>query len=275
MAGNRQRSQTIVSVAQVGQLVGMSGILNSPVSVFVISLAAQSVAAYIGDLIRSRGRRLTEDERKDFETVQAAALTLLALIIGFSFSMAVTRYDQRKNYEQTEANAIGTAYVRADLLPVKDAKDVRELLKRYIEQRVLFYLVRDEQQISQINSDTRTLQADLWSITARAASTQPTPVMALAVSGMNDVLNAQGYAQAASWNRIPVAAWVLLGLIAISCNFLVGYGERRRGAPLLLVLPLIISIPLFLIADIDGPRGGIIRVPPQNLIALSVSLHSQ
>jgi hypothetical protein len=266
---------TIVSVRKVGQLVGMSRIVNSPVFVLVISLAAQSIAAYIGDFIRRRGRRLTEDERKDFETVQAAALTLLALIIGFSFAMAVSRYDQRKNYEQTEANAIGTAYVRADLLPAKDAKDVRELLKRYLDQRILFYLTHDEPRLSKINSDTRTLQADLWSTTSQAASTQPTPVMALAVAGMNDVLNAQGYTQAAWWNRIPVAAWVMMGLIAISCNFLVGYGERRRGAPLLLVLPLIISIPSFLIADIDSPRGGIIRVPPQNLIALSVNLHSQ
>jgi hypothetical protein len=266
---------TIICVAQVGQLVGMSSVVNSPVSVLVISLATQCVAAYIGDIMRRRGPRLTEDERKDFETVQTAALTLLALIIGFSFAMAVTRYDQRKNYEQTEANAIGTAYVRADLLPAKDAKDVRELLKRYLDQRVLFYLARDEQKISQINSDTRTLQADLWSTTSRAASTQPTPVMALAVASMNDVLNAQGYTQAAWWNRIPVAAWGMMGLIAIACNFLVGYGERRRGAPLLLVLPLIISIPFFLIADIDSPRGGIIRVPPQNLIALSANLRSQ
>jgi hypothetical protein len=189
--------------------------------------------------------------------------------------MAVTRYDQRKKYEEAEANAIGTAYVRADLLAAQGAKDVRELLKRYLDQRILFYLTRDEQQIDQINSETTTLQAGLWSTTSQAANTQPTPLTALAVAGMNDVLNAQGYTQAAWWNRIPIAAWAMMGLIAICSNFLVGYGEHRRGVPLLLVLPLIIAIPLFLIADIDSPRGGIIRVLPQNLISLSQSLKVQ
>jgi len=262
-------------VIQISQLATMSSLIDNPIYVLVISLAAQCVAAYVGDLLRRRGRSLSEDQRKDFATIQGAALTLLALIIGFSFSMAVTRYDQRKNYEEAEANAIGTAHVRADLLPVEAAKGVRELLKRYLDQRILFYLTRDEQQINQINSETRILQADLWSTTYRAANTQPTPLTALAVAGMNDVLNAQGYTQAAWWNRIPVAAWAMMGLIAISSNFLVGYGEHRRGVPLLLVLPLILSIPLFLIADIDSPRGGIIRVFPQNLLSLSQSLKMQ
>ena len=67
----------------------MSSILNSLIWI------AQSIAALIGDFLRRRGRLLNEDERKDFDTIQAAALTLLAPIIGFSFSMAITRYDQR------------------------------------------------------------------------------------------------------------------------------------------------------------------------------------
>jgi hypothetical protein len=253
----------------------MSSVFNSPIFVFAISLVVQCAAAYVGNLLRKRRRPLNEAERKDFDTVQAAALTLLALIIGFSFSMAVTRYDQRKNYEAAEANAIGTAYVRADLLPAKDANDVRRLLKGYLDQRVLFYLTRDEHQTNQIDSNTAELQANLWSAASRAANAQPTPAIVLAVAGMNDVLNSQGYTQAAWGNRIPLAAWAMMGLIAIFCNFLVGYGERRRGAPLLLVLPLLISIPLFLIADIDSPRGGVIRVLPHNLMSLSQALNVQ
>ena len=92
---------------------------------------------------------------------------------------------------------------------------------------------------------------------------------------MNDVLNSQGYTQAAIWNRIPAAAWALMGLIAISCNLLHGYSERRKGALLLLILPVIVSISFLLIADIDSPRKGIIRVLPQNLIALSHSMKAQ
>ena len=106
---------------------------------------------------------------------------------------------------------------------------------------------------------------------------QPTPVVALAVSGMNDVLNSQGYTQAAWWNRIPIAAWGLMAAIAICCNLLIGYGcvALKPKAILLLVLPLVVSISFFLIADIDSPRGGIIHVAPQNLLSLAQSLPRQ
>src|SRR5262245_10726477 len=77
------------------------------------------------------GKPPAVDDQEGFSTVRNATLTLLGLIIGFSFSMAVTRYDQRKNYEEAEANAIGTEYVRADLLPAEDAGKVRKLLIRY------------------------------------------------------------------------------------------------------------------------------------------------
>jgi hypothetical protein len=106
---------------------------------------------------------------------------------------------------------------------------------------------------------------------------QPTPVLALAVSGMNDVLNSHGYTQAAWWNRIPNSAWGLMAAIAICSNLLIGYVVRRGEAKafLLVVLPLVVSISLFLISDVDSPRGGIIRVRPQNLTSLSLSLRAR
>ena len=91
---------------------------------------------------------LDEETHEDFGFILAATLTLLGLIIGFSFSMATSRYDQRKNYEEAEANAIGTEYVRADLLPAADAATVRALLRKYLDERVLFYMAHDEQELS-------------------------------------------------------------------------------------------------------------------------------
>jgi len=214
--------------------------------------------------------------REEFGVVQAATLTLLGLIIGFSFSMALSRYDQRKNYEEAEANAIGTEYVRADLVPAADAAKVRALLANYLDQRVSFYAARDEQQILRINARTAELQAELWSAVRVAAVAQPGPVIALAVEGMNDVLNSQGYTQAAWWNRIPIAAWALMAAIAVCSNVLLDLTMRndKKGLAMLLVLPLVVSIAFLLIADIDSPRGGLIRVIPQNLLSLSQSLHT-
>ena len=246
--------------------------VDNPFVVFAVALAAQWSAAYLGSLARNRRRRLSSDDQHDFDTVQVASLTLLALLIGFSFSMAVTRYDQRKTLEEAEANAIGTEYVRADLLPAGDAERVRQLLRQYLDQRIAFYEARDASDIDRINADTAKLQNELWAVVQHAAGGQPTPVLALTVAGMNDVLNSQGYTQAAWWNRIPAAAWTLMGLIAVFCNLLVGYGERRKGATLLVVLPVIVSVAFLLVADIDSPRGGVIRVLPQNLLAAARSI---
>jgi hypothetical protein len=182
----------------------------------------------------------------------------------------------RKNYEEAEANAIGTEYIRVDLLPAADGAKLRPLLKSYLDQRIAFYLAHDDQEIQQINTRTTGLEAELWSAVIAPTTVQPNPVMALAVSGMNDVLNSQGYTQAGFWNRIPLAAWGLIEAIAIGCNLLVGYGSRSvsAGARLLPILPLLVSVALMFIADIDAPRHGIIRVQPQNLISLAESLTS-
>ncbi|MGY8661580.1 hypothetical protein Q3C01_04330 [Bradyrhizobium sp. UFLA05-109] len=105
-----------------------------------------------------------------------------------------------------------------------------------------------------------------------AAAKQPTPIVALAVSGINDVLNSQGDTLAAWRNRIPIGAWALMGVMAICCNILVGYGERRKGGMIVFIRPVVASIAFYLIADLDSPRGGTIRVQPQNLFALEQSL---
>jgi hypothetical protein len=156
-------------------------------------------------------------------------------------------------------------------LPAEDVARAHELLKKYLDRRIAFYFARDSRSLGEINKDTAKLQAELWSVVLGGAKVQPTPVVALAVSGMDDVLNSQGYTQAAWWNRIPIAAWAMIGLIAVAANVMVGYSARRRGV-LLLILPIVVSIAFLLIADIDSPRGGIIRVLPQNLISLSQSI---
>ena len=85
------------------------------------------------------------------------------------------------------------------------------------------------------------------------------------------ILDAQGYTQASWWNRIPFTAWILMSLIAVACNLLMGYGEHRTTG-FLIVLPLIVSTSMFLIADIDSPRAGIILVEPQNLLAQCLTM---
>jgi hypothetical protein len=247
-------------------------LMNYPLLVLVLALVLQFLAAHAGDFLRRR-LSLQEEERDDFNIVLGATLTLLGLLIGFSFSMAVSRYDQRRDYEEAEANAIGTEYVRADLLSAEDRPGVRELLRKYTNQRILFYNTQDRQALAKIDADTAELQNELWSsIQPRMAN--ETPLAALVASGMNDVLNSQGYTQSAWRNQIPVVAWGLMLAIAICCNLLIGYGARHRDWRILLVLPVMVSITFFLISEIDSPRSGGIRIRPVNLISLAQSLRS-
>lgn len=253
----------------------MNNLLRFPLIVIVFSFVVMSLSARVGLYLRTRRQPMDEGVRQDLDLIVTAVLTLLVLIIGFSFSMAISRYDLRKTYEEDEANAIGTEYVRGGLLPVADASKVRALLKDYLDQRILFYESTNERELQRVNDRTAQLQSELWSTVQASASAQPTPVIALAVSGVNDVLNSQGYTQSAWWNHIPVGAWMLMGAVAICANLLVGYGRSKTETKVvhLLVLPFVLCIAFFLIADIDSPRRGIIVVRPQNLISLAQSLH--
>ena len=249
---------------------------DHPLAVFAASLCLLSIGAWMGAHLAKRRAPLQAERRDEFEVVRTATLTLLALLIGFAFSMAISRYDQRKYYEEAEANAIGTEYVRADLLPGADAAKVRALLLSYLDQRIQFYEASDEDRLRQIRTETDTLQAGLWAAVRAAAQSETSLLNLLTVEGMNDVLNSEGYTQFAWWNRIPGEAWALMLVMAFCCNVLVGFGATkiRSESVLLLILPLVVSIAFFLIADIDSPRGGMVHVKPQNLHRLARSLRA-
>ena len=248
----------------------MSSFLNAPVMLFGAVFFVLALAAQASALVQKRGE-LREYAREDFAFVLTATLTLLGLIIGFAFSMSISRYDQRKTYEEEEANAIGTEYFRCGLLSGFEAAQVRALLTRYLDQRILFYKSKDPNNLAPIDFQTSALQEQMWSVVQNAAVSRPVATLTLVVSGMNDVINSRGYTEAAWVNRIPTAAWILMLIIAICCNFLLGYGSRQRRTFLLLVLPVIVAVAFFLIAEIDSPRGGLIRVLPINLLNLSRS----
>jgi hypothetical protein len=271
------KKRTILRIIAIGdhwQGPPAGAMVNFPVRFFLFSVAILWIAAQAGAWLRQR-RPMKEIDREDFLVVQGAILTLLGLIIGFTFSMAITRYDQRKNYEEAEANAIGTEYVRLGLLSAADVAGVRTKLREYLDLRIAFYRTRDDDAIARINADTTVAQDFLWQSVQTAALAQPNVLASLAASGMNDVLNSQGYTQAAWWNRIPASAWTFLLVIAVCCNLMVGY-DARNGGPtsgLLFLLPLIVSAAFLLIADIDSPRHGFIAVHPDNLVSLSKSLY--
>ncbi|MBN3762226.1 hypothetical protein [Burkholderia sp. Ac-20365] len=252
----------------------MAFFVDHPEGLFLVLLVCFVGAVAFGATGLRRIVSLPEDGREDFNIVQQATLTLLALLVGFSLSMAVGRYDQRKNLEEAEANAIGTEYVRAELAESAVTLKMKDALARYAQLRVDDYLTRDPQQLEHIGRDTANVQAELWKLATQVAQDKPTPIGALVVAGMNDVLNSQDYSEAARINHIPLGAWILMILIAMFGCIVQGYGTKgtlKKGM-LIAVLPVTVALSLAFIADIDSPRGGIIHIEPQNLLRLLQSL---
>lgn len=250
----------------------MPRLSDFPVLVFFVCLLLFWVANLISRLLYRRYRD-NEPEKENYNLLLGAVLSILALLIGFTFSMAVSRYDMRKNYEEEEANAIGTEWLRADLLTASESGAVKTLLRQYLDQRILFYHSRSPAELQRINNDTAVIQDNLWRIVSQQARESQTPVMQLVASGMNDVFNRSGYTQAAWWNRIPRSAWTLLFILSMFCMGMIGFrNSAQKKATFPWLLPTVFSFAFALIADIDSPRGGIIRIQAQNLLALEASL---
>ena len=199
------------------------GIATFPFVLAVLSFVVLLISVRLGLLSRNGPWKLKEDPREDFDLIMASSLTLLGLIIGFSFSMALTRYDQRKRCEADEANAIGTEYTRADLLLAQTRRDVRGLLRNISTNA--FHSI----QISIISSFASSMPL----LRKSRAKCGPRSTIRLSKPERRDRsrrfrherrVELGGYTQAARWNKIPTAAWCLMLAIAVlSCNLLLGY----------------------------------------------------
>jgi hypothetical protein len=218
----------------------------------VVSALIMFASAWWGVKLQFQVKELSIEERPDLDLLRTAAFTLLALLVGFCFSMVVSRYDQRKLLEETVANAIGTGYACADLLEDRFRVVVRQKLKVYTAHRIAFYESRIQDTTAAFEAIDAEQHADLWLNVIAAAQLGNDPIIALVVSGMNDVINSQGFTQTAWRNRLPSEAWALMFIVAVVANLVMGFGAHRPRKLHLCVLPLMISVSLFLIADIDA-----------------------
>jgi hypothetical protein len=247
--------------------------VNYPPLVFVVTFALLMFSIWVGQVLQKRAGGPKEEGRADAGLLASAILTLLFLLIGFSFSMAINRYDLRKTCEQAEAVAIGTLYTRADLLAPADAAKVQGLLKTYVAQLLSLYTARPNQALD-IRKGVLRSQAELWATLRPALATVAPPLLGLFVQGLNDVVSAQRSTQGAWQNHIPAGAWVLLFGIAVSSCWLIGFRARHTDWLAFTVVPIAVAISFYLIAELDSPRGGFIRVTPLNLTALVQTLET-
>lgn len=208
--------------------------------------------------------------------IQGAVLGLLGLLLGFSFSMAVNQYDVRRALVVKEANAIGTTYLRASLLPEAHVAPVKDLLRRYVEVRIKYQrLAGDPAKLAEGIRLSADLQAELWKHAAAAAKEAPTNITATFIVSLNETIDTDAERIAEGRARIPSGVWLLAIIVAASGCFTTGYGAGAHGSRTKLssvFLPLLIIVVIVLIFDLSQPMQGMITVSQQPLIDLQQSI---
>jgi len=255
---------------------------NFPTVLIVFALFVAIVIGIEGGyrLGRWAQRLLVEPTKSQINAIQASMLALLALILGFTFSLSLQRYDDRANAVVDEANAIGTTYLRTDLLPQSVRADAKKLLREYVDCRVEAGSIsldqKDERYSSLVNSEATS--AELWQISAEAAAEDGGPVTSgLYITALNEMIDSFG-TRAAIINRcVPELVILLLMITFVLTGAVIGYAsgaEDHRPSIAAHIMVLLIVLLVFIIIDLDRPRRGLIQIPQKNLIYLQSTIEA-
>lgn len=220
----------------------------------------------LGRWIGTRWIKGTETAtNKAAATLEAAVFGLVGLLIAFSFSGAVTRFDQRRQLVVDETNAIGTAWLRLDTLPPNAQPALRDLFRRYVDSRLAAYA-----RLPDINAARAelgrsvALQGEIWNAAVAACQTeQGQRVAILVLPALNSMIDITTTRTMATMEHPPLVIFVLLFGLALGSMVLTGYDHARtktRSWVHILGFALLMSITVFIILDLEFPRQGLIRV---------------
>lgn len=243
-------------------------------------LVAMSASLEAGYRLGRRRRAADDVSPKDhIGTIQGAILGILALLLGFTFSLSLQRFDSRSEAVVDEANAIGTAWLRASLLPSPLREDANRLFTEYIDLRIRagqLALVKQSERRALLDAAGRS-QAALWDLARRAvASAEPQArAPALFVEAVNDMIDSFGRRDAALRRHVPEIVLLLLFGTFLMAGGTVGFAAGTAGhRPSLVshVMVVLIVVLVFIILDLDRPRRGLIQVSQQSLLDLQTSM---
>jgi hypothetical protein len=243
-------------------------------AVFVLIVAAVLAAFELGFLLgRRRHRAGGQQPEGSLGAMVGATMGLLAFVLAFTFSMTESRFETRKQLVVEEAAAVRKAYLRSTYLPEPDAKEVQARLQEYVAARVNMAEHPEHFQAALTRSED--LESLLWEKAAAAGRRDPNDITGLFGESINDVIDIDVKRIAAMRNRLPMAVWVSLYAMAILGLAGMGYhaGLDRSTRPVaVLIMTLAFSGVLGLIADLDRPREGFLRVSEQALIDVQKSM---
>jgi hypothetical protein len=238
----------------------------------LILVPAMTVGLFLGMLacleIGYRiGRRAAPTDASAYEglgAIEAAIFALLGLLLGFAFAGAVSRLDARRQLIVQEANAVGTAYLRLDLLPPSDQPDLRRLFRDYLEARFRVSEAVDVKAADRFIAQAVQLQQQIWArVVAAGRLDQTQNTTRVALPAINEMIDVTTVRTVAARTRLPGLVLVLLFVIALLSALTAGYAmaKRKRRSVLHDVLyAAAVATTVYVVLDLDNPRIGLIRL---------------
>jgi hypothetical protein len=229
---------------------------------------------------RRTQKQLVDTTKSQINAIQASMLALLALILGFTFSLSLQRYYDRAAAVVDEANAIGTTYLRTYLLPESVRADAQRLTREYIDFRLKAGSVplNEEGARSAVIAKSNSRVGELWDLTARAAREDGGPVTSgLFITSLNETIDAFGSRDAIVKRRVPELVLLLLFATFILTGVVIGYAngaEDHRPSLAAYILAFLIILLVFIIIDLDRGRRGIIQVPQDSIESTHEWIHA-
>jgi hypothetical protein len=215
--------------------------------------------------------------KDDFGVIQGATLGIVGLVVGFSLSGATGRFVDRQDLIVSEANAIGTAWLRADLLSESARDKLKATLKQYAESRLDLVHAADGEREATLQSGLAKLQADAWSIATADLRDRP-QVGVLVLPPLNEVFDLLGKRNAVARRHMPLPTAALLFLSAALGAALLGHGQYHKPRSVRIAamsVVLLIAGLIWATLDLDFPQRGLIRVSTEPLIDLLATMKSQ
>ena len=191
---------------------------------------------------------------------------LVSLLLGFTLAMAFSRFEQRKQMIVDEANSIGTTSMRAQMLPEPTRGKMVGLLRAYVDARIRFSEAPlDSQDFNLAVAKAKKLQNDIWALSVDVARTNPNAITSLFVQSLNDSIDMSEKRLSILENRVPNPIWIMPTLISLLTCLTVGMTVRRRFWFVMAITPLMISVVMALIADLNSPRSGFLQTGRQSI----------
>jgi hypothetical protein len=249
---------------------------QNPVGIIIVLILAMTLTAEIGFRIGRGWHSRSDDARRGhFGSILGSLLGLLALLLSFTFAMSANRYDMRRQLVVADGNVLSGLYLQSSLLPDAPRKAFKQLLAQYVEFRSGLADLRREptaEEAAQVNAHSEEMHGQMWKVIKESAETEPPAKIANdMLKGLIEALSIHRNRMFALESRVPdpVIWLLLLGCVAgTGAIGLAGGLGNHRGLPARVIVTILLSATIFVVIDLDRPRGGLIRISQSPVLHL-------